>query len=100
MGRKKVYFTPYRKLYTNYRHSAKVRGYSFNISPDFFDITVSAPCHYCGTPESRGIDRMNNTVGYEESNCLPCCATCNRAKGTLTYVEFIDYARRLANWLK
>lgn len=99
-GRPRLFSTPYRKLYTNYRHSAKVRGYDFHIDQEFFDDMVMEPCHYCGTDEAYGIDRKDNDVGYVESNCLPCCATCNRAKGTLTYKQFKKYIRRLQGWQK
>lgn len=35
-----------------------------------------------------GIDRVDNSVGYVLSNCVPCCSTCNRMKGTMSSEEF------------
>jgi hypothetical protein len=35
------------------------------------------------------LDRIDNSVGYTESNCVPCCAICNITRNTLyTYEEF------------
>lgn len=38
-----------------------------------------------------GLDRIDNSVGYTEDNCVPCCAVCNRAKNSMGYNEFIEY---------
>lgn len=42
-----------------------------------------------------GIDRVDNTKGYEETNVVPCCTVCNRAKMAHTQEEFFDRVRRI-----
>lgn len=35
-----------------------------------------------------GLDRVNNLLGYELTNVVPCCNICNRAKKDMTYEQF------------
>ena len=54
---------------------------------------IIAQCYYCGFtpnwPANRvGIDRVDSSIGYQPSNCVPCCFTCNSAKGDKTVEEF------------
>lgn len=45
-----------------------------------------------------GIDRIKNEIGYELSNCVPCCEKCNKSKGTSTYADFIAYLDNLVTF--
>ena len=36
-----------------------------------------------------GIDRLDNKLGYEEENCVPCCYLCNRMKWSITEKDFL-----------
>lgn len=61
---------------------------------------ITSSCHYCNFkptwPENRvGIDRVNNLVGYEISNCVPCCFSCNSAKKEFTEQEFINWIKQV-----
>lgn len=47
-----------------------------------------------------GIDRVDNAVGYILENCIPCCEFCNKAKGTKTYFDFLDWICRLIAYKK
>ena len=38
---------------------------------------------------TNGIDRMNNNIGYEISNVVPCCSVCNKMKSSLSKEEFL-----------
>lgn len=106
----------FNQVWLNYRASAKRRGHSWGLSKDEFREITQSPCHYCGarnvskcTPNTRvaasrewasysynGIDRRDNGLGYERSNCLPCCDTCNRAKLVATEEEFYAWIKRVA----
>lgn len=93
-------------LYSVYQHNAKNRGFTFELSKENFLVLTKQDCYYCGSPPNRihknynngsiyyytynGVDRVDNTVGYQLDNCVPCCRFCNIAKGTLTPEEFID----------
>ena len=91
-------------VYRSYIRSAKHRGLNFDLTREDFMRMVVEPCVYCGDsltniPKERdnygsfphtGIDRVDNSIGYELWNCVPCCATCNRMKRDMTVKEFYD----------
>lgn len=92
-----------------YKRHAERRGFVWNLSRDQVRGMLATPCHYCGTePKNKkvtknsdkpflynGIDRVDNSLGYETSNVVPCCAVCNRAKGALTTQEFHAWIKRV-----
>lgn len=88
-----------------YIKGANSRGLLFELSFDDFVRISSADCVYCGEhPMSRkdrilgkvvdsgrfanGLDRVDNSIGYTVSNVVPCCKKCNRAKDTMSVMEF------------
>ena len=96
-------------LYLRYMRNAKKRGLSFDLPDKLFRILVKGDCFYCGkSPQQverslhangdyiyNGIDRIDNTQGYSESNCVSCCKGCNISKGTMSEQEFIEHIRRI-----
>jgi hypothetical protein len=48
--------------------------------------------------KANGIDRKDNSVGYILENCIPCCFPCNKAKGGMSYDEFIKYLDNLVEF--
>jgi hypothetical protein len=96
----------YRSVYVRYRENAKQRNLKFDLD---FDIAVSimkSNCHYCGIEPSNlfwkshynvyynGIDRVDNTIGYDISNLVACCKICNIAKNNNTEQYFLDWINR------
>jgi hypothetical protein len=93
-----------------YRAGAKARGLDFSLTDQEFDDLTSRPCYYCGAPPANcaaarthhghfiysGIDRFRNDLGYTRDNCVPCCGTCNRNKGTMSGSQYIELSRRIA----
>ena len=92
-----------------YKASAAKRGYSWELSREQFLELTQDTCAYCGSPPTNymgensncqnggytynGIDRVNNDKGYSIENCVPCCGTCNKAKGVL-------HGRKFLSWIK
>jgi hypothetical protein len=63
----------------------------------FFSI-VSLPCAFCGENiQPRGIDRWDNSVGYESENSRPCCSPCNFFKSDKDGPTFVEHFRRMAD---
>lgn len=109
-----------RVLIKGYRANAKRAGREFSLSFEWFRETVLKRCYYCGHEPSNvqryydyrvahaygesirysGVDRLDNTKGYTESNCVPCCKTCNLAKRLLTEKEFLDWVARVYKYRK
>lgn len=86
------------KAYSRYMHGAKDRGLEFDLSIENFKELTKLPCFYCNRYEPlrtdtdclNGIDRVDNSEGYNIKNCVPCCGTCNQAKMDEDYLSFVD----------
>ena len=104
----------FNRLYKTYRRAAEDRGYKFSLTSVQFKEFTQQNCNYCGAPPNRaykvtgasngdyvynGIDRVDNTKGYDMNNCVTCCKTCNIAKSDMTVSEFRDWLDQvILNW--
>jgi len=97
-------------MYEHYRlNCAKKRNLPWDLTNEQFDKLTQENCYYCGmSPSNRcrgsklggdfvynGLDRKNNDLGYVIENVVTCCKHCNRAKSSLSFLEFIAYIKRL-----
>lgn len=83
-----------------YKTSAEKRGISFNLTLEQFKEIIVRPCFYCGhnvEEEAIGIDRFNNSLPYDLSNCKPCCEPCNRIKYTYHPRFFVEKCKAIAD---
>ena len=72
------------------------RNYNVDISIKEFENIVNKPCIYCGESEKRrGVDRIDNTIGYTIENSAPCCKICNRMKLIMSVSEFFDHIKKI-----
>jgi 5-methylcytosine-specific restriction endonuclease McrA len=99
----------------------KRRVIEWDLVIDDLIVLTQQPCWYCGAlPANKmrrrhrrtlaagvvreyhhnlnwnGLDRVDNSRGYTVDNVVTCCATCNRAKGTMTAGEFLAWAEQLS----
>ena len=80
------------------RRSARTKKLEFTYSEEEFKTLVEMPCYYCDTMDEKGfngIDRMNQSVGYIQSNGVSCCAMCNWLKGSLDSATFIKRTKHI-----
>lgn len=101
-------------VYKGYKSKAKERNYSFNLTKDFFSNLIFKNCYYCNSEPKNtyhqsgsgingdkqtyyynGIDRIDNSIGYEINNVRTCCGTCNTMKMTLSDKDFINHLRKI-----
>ena len=64
------------------------------------DMRSSGICHYCG----ERFPKKEMTVDHKQplakggknnkENCCPCCITCNREKGSMTYNQYMKYLKQ------
>jgi 5-methylcytosine-specific restriction endonuclease McrA len=86
-------FTNKHVIWNHYVKGAKKRGISFELPKTQFEALIIQPCFYCThfrEGEVNGIDRLDNHKGYVDENVVPCCESCNLAKGTQHPQEFVD----------
>jgi hypothetical protein len=78
---------PIKKRLPHAREIARRRGYACTLTDEQFINYWNTPCHYCDSSilEEKGIglDRLNNNLGYETSNVVPCCGDCNYIRGDI-----------------
>ena len=70
--------------YNRTKYSAEKRGIPFTLSLSQYLFITGNTCVYCGCDLPKtcgGLDRIDKSKGYEPSNVLPCCSTCNAARG-------------------
>ena len=99
-----------RALIRDYSRGATRRGLSFSLDEPQFKNLTSSTCHYCGVCPERtrrplrgcnepyqfnGIDRINNDLGYELGNVVPCCFTCNSSKRAMSRGDFLSWIARV-----
>lgn len=110
VGRLKPGQSAFNNLFGSYKRSAKSRGPSFSLKKEMALELFTGYCFYCGRPPEQkhkvaeysvftynGIDRVDNTKGYEEGNVVSCCKKCNSTKHTLTFEEFKTYITAVFN---
>lgn len=103
----------FKRLFENYRRGAERRDLPFELTECLFRFLTKGNCVYCGVEPSQtyylstgsgtfstpyvynGIDRVNNDVGYVDSNVVSCCKQCNQAKLSLPLEQFLAWIKRL-----
>lgn len=89
---------------------------SFDLSYESFCKIIEQPCFYCGELNSNciqdystkqnkfisdtviyynGIDRVDNNLGYLNTNVVACCKRCNSAKNDMLIDEFINWINKV-----
>ena len=89
--------------YKIYQRSARLKKLKFEFSEEEFKSLVTQNCYYCNIVDekgSNGIDRMNQSVGYIQSNGASCCAMCNWMKGSLDSATFIKRTQHIYSFQK
>jgi len=96
----------------SYKNGASKRKLEWGLSEEVFFKLLIDECNYCGSVggnsrvkkdsrvpafEYTGIDRVENDIGYIESNCVSCCKICNRAKSNLTLKDFRNWIAKIKN---
>lgn len=111
-------------LYTAYKSRAKSKGRVFPLTQEKFREITQNDCHYCGIEPRQvfaykyrgladestqpiadpyvynGIDRIDSSLGYQESNCIACCSFCNLAKLDYTKEEFEAWVLKAAKHIQ
>lgn len=92
-SRKRFYQSLNGRFY-NAKTGAKRRNILFEISIEKFEEMLKLPCYYCNndmnfkSTTGSNLDRIDNNIGYIESNIISCCWNCNKIKGNvLTFEE-------------
>jgi len=98
-----------KKLIAAYKKAANNRDLAFTLSDKHLLVLLQSACSYCGNKPSNsfhatdyiytGIDRIDNTKGYVESNVRSACIICNRMKMTLSLDKFEESVKSIVVYL-
>lgn len=99
-----------RNQFGKYRQGARKRKLEFKISYKKFCELTKLNCFYCGGAPykrwnvhggdfciSNGLDRIDSSKGYIETNVVSCCQKCNTAKSSMTIEEFKNHIKLIYN---
>lgn len=95
------YRTNPRRRFNKYNDNARRKKLDFQITyQEALNFFLGA-CIYCGVIGSLeeqllGIDRVDSSLPYTSSNCVPCCSMCNMMKGSLNNELFIQKCNDIA----
>lgn len=92
-----------------YKSGANKRGLCWSLTDPQALALFEGACEYCGNGPSNiktskkyignfvynGIDRLDNSRGYEEGNVVSCCITCNKLKMNRKTEEFFESIKRI-----
>lgn len=78
------------------KQSAKRRNIEFSLTYGEFIEIFHSNCTYCGQEDSRGIDRVDNSIGYIKTNSVGCCKMCNFMKHSQNKNDFIKQCKKIA----
>jgi hypothetical protein len=83
------------------RRHAIARGHTWSLTPMEYALLVTGNCAYCGMESDVeagvGLDRLDNSKGYEVKNVVCCCSFCNMARGArFTPEEMIKLGKVIA----
>lgn len=78
--------------YSRAKAMAKKRNRCFSLTIEEYMDQLRKPCFYCGSDLQAercgvGLDRIDNSRGYELNNVLPCCRVCNMIRGAHMTVD-------------
>lgn len=102
------------RVLQSYKASAGKRDYSWELTDEEATVKFRSNCYYCGssrkstwvtengdTYKYMGIDREDNSLGYLNTNTVPCCKVCNTAKLTMSREDYVNHCIKVADkWRK
>ena len=100
----------YGKTKSRHNELEKRNKYSSDmLSKEEFKKYIFSDCYYCKTNHTainldtgtkfNGLDRLDNSKGYEEGNVITCCVYCNKAKSELSIKNFYRMINRIVKKL-
>lgn len=81
--------------YKKYQYRCSKKNVVFSLTYVQFKILTKRDCYICKKLNAKGLDRVDNNLGYYWNNVQPCCFDCNRMKSNKSKQDFIVYLSRL-----
>jgi hypothetical protein len=96
-------------IINSYKHHAKKRGMTLELTREQIINIMGKNCYYCGKEPSNisksqynngdfiynGMDRIDNSKGYTIENTVPCCYQCNHSKTDMSENDFLSWIKQV-----
>jgi len=77
-----------------HRHQKRWKYELFTLN-EFIELS-SMSCRYCGgVNKTKGIDRIDNKIGYTKENSVSCCKLCNYMKNNYSVDDFLAHIKKI-----
>jgi hypothetical protein len=96
---------PFQTEYNRFIRVSKRRNIQCALNKTEYTNLILGSCFYCnkkpelkmkvGNQLKNSIDRLDNTVGYNNANSVTCCADCNFAKRQLSLDSFLTMIKKI-----
>lgn len=91
--------------YTVLKKRVKEKGFSYIMDNKVYFRIIKQNCWYCnfkhwGVEKGVGLDRLDNTVEYLESNVVSCCGKCSRSRSDVHAPEVFRDMMRSAKYIR
>jgi len=98
-------------VWNDYVQQSRRRRLEWLLTKDDARKLFGGSCFYCGASPSvvktipngqgffvfNGLDRKDNTRGYDRDNCVSCCTVCNFMKRAMSVDDFLNHIHRIAS---
>lgn len=88
--------------YNKYKCCAEDKKLEFLITKNYFDEKIKEQCYLCGKFPSQthknGLDRVDSSIGYIETNLQSCCGNCNYMKTNYPLNLFLDKCELISKY--
>jgi hypothetical protein len=89
------------RSFSLYKERAAREQVPFLITLDDFASFWNKKCFYCSSDIKKiRIEMLNPDMGYEAKNVVSCCADCQKLKGDLKHLEFVNMCHKISDNLR
>lgn len=69
------------------------KGRNNDLTLEYVQVSVTSSCTYCGTSSIKmTLDRIDNSLGHLQINCIPACIRCNYIRRNMPYEAWLKLA--------
>ena len=101
-ARRRLYLRTIQSQWSAVKVKARALSVPMTLTLKQYSTLRLRPCYYCGgklPATGRGLDQIIPRNGYTLKNSRPCCTDCNKAKNSLSELQFMSLIKSIFhNW--
>ena len=84
--------------FKSYKMKANKKGIPFSLSLNTFNTLINSNCYYCGEEYCEQVGRLNDNLGFNDSNSIPSCSTCITLKNNMSNNTFLKHIEKIHSY--